>query len=355
MRPTPTVIAALVALVIAACSVPPTSPPGTTACSTPVGATDVGSTSGWIDYLRAHPGDYGVDITPVHGERIVHNADEAFPTASSIKLVHLAAAAEALAAGRIRADDTVSVADWERWYFPLDGGAHVESLKYLGIDARDGIATDPTQRVSYRQLIDVMIRFSDSAAPDLLRERLGDNALRDLMNRYGLGGTVPGMLGLYLALVDPSLTTPELRDRAARRYHDDPGYATQMLLRIRTIDPRTVSSDSTIRATPSSLHALMAAIADGSLGAGAATARQFLEFRSRRPDGSVLGAKGGSLPGILTEVFEYRTDDGRRAVGTLMIRGLSVADMQRDRFAHQQLLLGALTDPGVAGQLRCIV
>ena len=323
-------------------------------CATPA-TTDVGTVDGWIGYLHAHPDRYGLDVTPLRGEPIRHNATAPLPTASSIKLVHLAAYTRAVAAGRIRSDDTVSAGEWERWYFPLDGGAHIASLKYLGIPSANGVATDPARRVTFGQLADVMIRFSDSAAPDLFRERLGDDALRDIMIRYHLGHDVPSLLGLYLAFVDPGLQTAAQRDHAARRYHDDPAYATQMLVRATGINVATVSSESTIRATPSSLTSLMTGIADGSLGPGAAEARRILEYQGTRPDGSTLGFKGGSLPGILTEVFEYRSAQGHTAVGTLMLHDLPASDLEHDQYSHQQLLLGALTDDRVARALGCIV
>lgn len=84
------------------------------------------------------------------------------PAASAIKLVHLAALAEAVNENQVRLDHRVPVGEWDRRYVPLDGGAHLRARHYLGIP-------DDTQLerlVTVRDLADVMIRFSDSAAPE---------------------------------------------------------------------------------------------------------------------------------------------------------------------------------------------
>ncbi|QTI71426.1 serine hydrolase [Gordonia polyisoprenivorans] len=320
-------------------------------------ASDTSTIPGWLGYIAEHRTDVALDLRTLTGERIALNSDTRFPTASAIKIVHLAAYAAAVEADRVNPQDTVDVGQWQRWYFPLDGGAHREALRHLGIPQTDnGIALDPGRRVSYAQLADVMIRFSDSAAPDLLRAHLGDDALRSVMDRYGISGPVPSLLGLYLGVVDPALRTPADQDRAAQRFHDDPAVAASYWARLASVDQSdTTRTASSITATASSLTSLMSAIADGSFGPGSALARGVLEFQGRRPDGSVLGFKGGSLPGVLTEVFEYHAPDGRIAVGTMMVRNMSRDAQDRDQFTHQRLLLGALTDPAISAALRCVV
>lgn len=335
-----------------------TSPASSCAARPPA---DTGTPAGWLGYLAAHPDRYTLDLRTLDGQRIEHNADAKTPTASAIKLVHLAAYAEAVAAGRLDPDATVSVDDWERWYFPLDGNAHPQSLRYLKIPETNGVATDRQQRVSYRQLADVMIRFSDSAAPDLLREKLGDDALLGVMRRYGFGDDVPGFLGLYLAVVDPSLVTAAQRDAAARRYGTDPSFAARQISAIATADTTADTIGSTITAPAAALTDLITAIADDSFGPGSASAREILEYQGPQSDGSVIGFKGGSLPGVVTDVFEYRTADGRRATGTLLVHDLSAEDEarnldpERGGYAHQKFLLGALTSASAAEKLRCIM
>ncbi|HCS58231.1 MAG TPA: hypothetical protein DIW80_14410 [Gordonia polyisoprenivorans] len=319
--------------------------------------SDTSTVAGWLGYIARHRNDVALDLQTLTGERIALNPDIRFPTASAIKIVHLAAYAAAVDAHRVNPQDTIDVGQWQRWYFPLDGGAHREALRYLGIPHTDnGFALDRSRRVTYAQLADVMIRFSDSAAPDLLRAHLGDDALRSVMDRYGIDGPVPSLLGLYLGIVDPELRTPADQDRAARRFHDDPAIAASYWARLASVDRSgTTRAASSITATASSLTSLASAIADGSFGPGSALTRGVLEFQGRRPDGSILGFKGGSLPGVLTEVFEYHAPDGRIAVGTMMVRNMSRDARDHDRFTHQRLLLDALTDPDISTALRCVV
>lgn len=317
-------------------------------------AGDTSSVPGWIGYLAAHRNDYALRVTPVDGAPISHNSGEVFPAASSVKLIHLAAYANAVADGRLDPEARVSVDEWQRWYLALDGGAHARALAYLEIPAVDGAPIDGTRTVTYRQLVDVMIRFSDSAAPDLIRNTLGDNSLRAGMDRFGFSNGVPSLLGAYLATLDPTLRTTDDAFRAARRYHDDPGYALAIRARVAAGDPDATRANALLQATPNALHSLMTALADDSFGPRARLARHVLEYQGPSSDGSTLGFKGGSLPGVITEVFEYRTADGRIGVGTLMVRGLSEADTKADNFAHQKLLLAAITDPSVAHALRCI-
>ena len=291
----------------------------TTVCARP-DQPDVTSVPGWIGYLAAHRSNYALTVRPLDGDPITHNADVPFPAASSIKLIHLAAYAQAVADGRLDPEARIPVADWQRWYIPLDGGAHVRALDYLRIPAHEGIPLDPSATVTYSQLADVMIRFSDSAAPDLLRNTLGDNALRAVMMPYGFTGPVPSLFDTYLAIANP-------------------------------LRPQT---DSHLEATSNALNALMTSFADSSFGPGAELARHHLEYQGPMPDGSVLGFKGGSLPGVITEVFEYRTPEGGLGTGTLMVRGVSRRDVEADKFTHQKLLLAAITDRDVGHALRCL-
>ena len=298
----------------------PAAPPSAASMCAPPAQPNVTTVPGWIGYLAAHRSNYALSVRPLDGGPITHNADVPFPAASSIKLIHLAAYSRAVADGRLDPEARVPVTDWQRWYIPLDGGAHVRALEYLRIPAREGIPLDLSATVTYRELAHVMIRFSDSAAPDLLRNTLGDNALRDVMVRYGFTGPVPSLFDTYLAIANP-------------------------------LRPQT---DSYLEATSNALNALMTSFADGSFGPGAELARHHLEYQGPMPDGSVLGFKGGSLPGVISEVFEYRTPDGRIGTGTLMVRGVSQRDAEADKFTHQKLLLAAITDRGVGHALRCL-
>ncbi|NMD55385.1 serine hydrolase [Tsukamurella conjunctivitidis] len=311
------------------------APSTTAAPCAPAPAVDTGTAAGWTGYLAQHRGDVALVVDDGRGGTVRHRPDAAMPTASMLKLIHLAALTGRAGAGRIDLNERIPVADWQKWYVayrgtPLDGGAHIKALEYLGIPATNGVPNDPSGTVSLHQLADVMIRFSDSAAPDAIRARLGDEALQDVMTRYGMPGPAPSLKGLYDGLVASGAGTPEQVQRAA---------------------------DQTYAAPASSFARLIGDIATGRSGPGADLARGFLEFQGGAPAGlAALGFKGGSLPAVLTEAFEGRRPDGSVTVGVLMVRRISPADARKDTEAgmpHQELLLRAMTDADTRGRVAC--
>jgi hypothetical protein len=70
-----------------------------------------------------------------------------------------------------------------------------------------------------------------------------------------------------------------------------------------------------------------------------------------------IGFKGGSLPGVLTEAIAVRREDGSTATGILLVRRMPATDWVEalTSFAHQQMLLAAMTDPAMMAQLKCSV
>lgn len=215
--------------------------------------------------------------------------------------------------GTLSLAKTVSVSDWEEWYVPLlDGGAHSRALHHLGVGDRDGAAADLTQRVSVSDLVEVMIRFSDSAAPDLLRTIVGDVALRKVLDHYDLPSPLPYFRDMYRRIA------------AAGAVDADQSQAPPY-------------------ATAEGLTRLISDIAGVGF-PGARLARDVLEWQGPDSAGGILGFKGGLLPGVRAECFAYRPPEGPAAVGTLLIRDVPAA---AEGFAHQQLLLQALLHPEV--------
>ncbi|GAA1083886.1 serine hydrolase [Tsukamurella strandjordii] len=325
----------LITAVVAAMLVAVPAPAALAAPCAPPAATDTSTAAGWVGYLAEHRDDVALVVDDGRGGTVRHRADAAMPTASMVKLIHLAALTGRAGVGRIDLNERIPIADWQRWYVdyrgtPLDGGAHAEALKYLGIPATKGVPDDASGTVSLYQLADVMIRFSDSAAPDALRARLGDDALQDVMTRYGMPGPVPSMKNLYDGLLASGAST-----------------AAQL----------TSATDRTYSAPASSFARLVGDLASGRFGPGSETARRFLEFQDARPSGLLaLGFKGGSLPGIRTEAFEGRRPDGSVTVGVLMVRRASAADLRKDDEAgmpHQRMLLAAMTDGAARERVAC--
>jgi len=96
----------------------------------------------------------------------------------------------------------IQVAEWERYYLGLDGGAHQKALSALGIAHRDGVRADePYLLVPVESVRRAALEFGDHAAADVLRDR------------FGLGS--PSMLGRGLKLVLGE-------DGLEKRYLDDP-------------------------------------------------------------------------------------------------------------------------------------
>jgi hypothetical protein len=155
-------------------------------------------TSQWgvKNYLRTRPDDVAIACldprNPADG--FYHNADEAYPLASTFKIVLLAAYAREVAAGRLDAGEAVPLGDLETWYLPeTDGGAHPEFLNSLG-EGRETASLD--------EVVDGMIVYSSNAATDYIHARLENVDFDALYQRLGLEHTTQpvSILGLYLAM-----------------------------------------------------------------------------------------------------------------------------------------------------------
>jgi beta-lactamase class A len=316
-------------------------------------AADVTTPEGWLGWLAAHRDDVAVLVRSGDETTVDSRSDEPQPVASALKVVHLTAWATAVADGRLAADQRVTVGEWERWYLPgTDGGAHVAALGRLGI-ADDGVrALDPAAQVPLSDVVSAMIRESDNAAPDLLRDLLGEEALAAAA---GQDAAPPTFLATFLRLVDPALsgaTGPDA-EAAARRYAEDPAEAVRVqALPLPDAAAQAAWAGTTTAVSAADLADLHLALADGDPPGG----REQLEWQPAPEGRAGLGFKGGSLPGVLAEAVTVRDDDGTTSVGVLLVRGMAVEDWAGTLGAglpHQQLLVGALTDEATAGRLAC--
>ncbi len=103
----------------------------------------------------------------------------------------------------------IQVADWERYYLGLDGGAHQRALGALGIAHRDGVHADEQYLVvPFESVRRAALEFGDHAAADVLRDRFALDT--------------PSMLGRGLELVLG-------RSGLERRYLDDPALQLRCL------------------------------------------------------------------------------------------------------------------------------
>ncbi|OCF85956.1 serine hydrolase [Nocardia brasiliensis] len=305
-------------------------------------AADVTTVEGWLSWLEQDPDNVAFVVDDGLGHTAERRADEQQPLASAAKVVPLAAYARAVAAGTVDPQEQIPVAEWERWYLPkADGGAHEQARKRL-----------PGDTVTLDQLVSAMIQESDNAAPDYLRDRLGDKAL---IEAAAAGGWHDYMLfsplGSMLRLAEPDIADEWA---AARRYAADPAYRAAILSKSPpSYTDQVAWAETTWTGSARQLTSLYRAFATGSFGPGAEIARAHLEWQPP-PTGFVgLGFKGGALASILTEAMSLRRADGTVATAVLLNRRMpeSTWSAALKSFRHQELLFRAMTEPEMLHRL----
>ena len=148
------------------------------------------------DFILAHPESTAVVAYTfdengafIEDEYVLfYNADQPLAVGSMMKVIVLAAYADAITNGELDPGERVPVVDWERYYLPVtDGNAHIESLKSLGLEADDlGFARDQAATVTLDDLARAMIHYSENAATDYLLARLGTDKMTSIMSQVGL-------------------------------------------------------------------------------------------------------------------------------------------------------------------------
>ncbi|AXB44156.1 serine hydrolase [Amycolatopsis albispora] len=316
----------LLVSVAAAGSVALLPPPRARAAESPAKA--------WLDWMAANRGNVGAMVDDGAGRTLAHRAAEPMVLASAIKIVHLTAYAKAVAEGRLDPAEQIRVGDWDiRHPWVSDGGAHRQALTALGIPCDQfGIAHDPERLVTLNQLAGAMILFSDNAAPDYLRHRLGHRALHEAAASGGWWRPdVRSLQGEVLQLIMPELAgrTPAARravgDVLATKFIRSEQFRRHTAERIpampATSDEQWPWTRGHGRGTAAKLAALHRHVATtGGL------ARDHLErpLASRVPPGAVaVGFKGGSLPKTVTMGLTVRWPDGRIGSLALLLTGIS--------------------------------
>ncbi|MBF6328560.1 serine hydrolase [Nocardia transvalensis] len=328
---------------LAGCSNHPTTDK---ACA-PIPAAGVTSAEGWLGQIHQDPDNISIAVDDGHGRTVGRRVDDQQPIASAVKVVPLAAYARAVAAGTLDPQERIPVTEWERWYFPgTDGAAHEHARTRL-----------PGDTVTLDQMVSAMIRESDNAVPDYLRDRLGDRALIDAADAGGWHDYLPSSkLGDVIRLLEPGVGDAWT---AARRYANDQAYRAAM--QSKPLPPSYDYLASWAHTTPTGsarqLASMHRAIATGSFGPGADIARAQLEWQPA-PDGFVaMGFKGGSYPGILTDAFYLRRADGTVATAVLLNRHMSETEYftALESYSWQELLIRAMAEPDMLFRLTCAV
>jgi hypothetical protein len=324
--------------------------------------------------MAATPEDVGLVVDDGRGAVVSHAPDAQMPLASAVKIVHVAAYGRAVAEGRVRPDEQVRVGDWENWYLAADAGAHVGALDALGIP-RDGLrgAVDPDRTVTLQQMVAAMVQFSDNAAADYLRDRLGDPALVDAAASGGWRDLdLPSELGAQLALVRPQEAPPLSAPRSVRgpaelamaqRFASDAAYREdsrrRLAVQAEDVEAYLIESERWARSTSTGsavqLAGLWRAVISGSFGPGADVARGELEPDAPRRDGQVRAIKGGSFPGIGTMAVSVRRPDGTIGVGVLLGRGFRPSTpLDEVALGQLRLLVAAVEDPVARTRVLCL-
>lgn len=335
----------------------------------------------FYDFIRAQPGDVAIQVVSVAPDgtqkaALSHNPAQPMPLASSMKVVVLAAYARAVAAGTLRADTPVTLAEWEAFYLPgLDGDAHADSLKALGLPADGyGRAKDPKKTVPLDTLARFMIETSDNAATDALLFRLGKNAVPETIRALGLTGQgdIGPIAGMFVAWDEegtkylplmPSQrratdwawgervrTTPALREPSAvvKRVQGTPLALARQLQN--TTPPLGTAGE---------YAALFGRVLGGQgfKPAELAIMRRHLGWPMRVNPANAeffnaLYAKGGNLGGgVLTNNLAFEFKNGNKVVYSLFLRNVPANLYSPLSSGSENFMVTTLTDPAARKKL----
>ncbi len=339
-----------------------------------------------LNRILTDPGAVGLAAYRIGQEAdgVYLNADAPMPLASVVKIIHLAAYAEAVAAGELDPTDTVTVAELEAFYLPnLDLNAHPKAMTNLEENGR--LFGNPPAFL-LDELPGMMIEYSSNAAADYLHMRLGQETIEKTAVTLNLASqTAPcPWLGQFLIMGNHTRTMED--DKIAiQQYIDDPerygrdvmlftdAFSADPVFRQTAIDWRRENrrpNGQTQRFFAETLNAqgsardyanLMARIAQNGLSNADSSfiARRELEWIMRFPANQALfsnaGYKNGSLPGILTTVYyAYPLDGSGPIVVALFFRDLNGRTYQqwRDNLPHDELARWLLADPEAIPALR---
>ncbi|MBX3681423.1 MAG: serine hydrolase [Thauera sp.] len=275
------------------------------------------------NYLRAHPDQFALAAWDVGDEAngVFHDADTAWPLASTVKIVPLALACHRLHSGEW--SENSPIRDVERFYLPgTDGGAHEAAIHELG----GGVRT-------IGDALTAMIEFSDNAATDALLFELG----RSVVDRETslLGDIEPPhpVAGTMLVALEGAKAV-SVRERAwaiASILDADSQRAAAVAGRLSDYSARellSIARHFDNRGTARAFAKLMERLFTDQSGRYE-LARQRLGWPLRMPHNRDLfrqwGAKGGSLPGTLSSAQFAETTSGRRRVVALFLHDLPLS------------------------------
>jgi beta-lactamase class A len=316
------------------------------------------------------------------------NENVPLPLASVVKVLHLIAYAEAVAAGELSPTETVLLEDLDRFYLPtLDLRAHEEALEELEADGR--LFGQPPALI-LDEVVRMMVEFSSNAATDYLHMRLGQERIEATAREMGLvNHTAPcpfagqflamanhtrpqvsGQMAFDFYIANPQLFGEEVMQLTAA-FSEDPAFHDEAIAwRRESRRPtgrtqRLFSEELNAQGTAVEYAALMARLALNGLSSGESSylARQHMEWPMRFFDNQELftnlAYKGGSLPGILTTVYyAYPIGETNPTVVALFFHdlpGSSTYRQWRSSLAHDEFARWMLYDPQAIPALRALL
>ena len=321
-----------------------------------------------LKYISQHSQDVAVacfdPAKPQSG--FYHNAEDAYPLASTFKIVLLIGYAEQVKAGTLNPDEIIPLKELEQYYLPgTDGGAHPEFLKTLG----EGRTT-----ISLAEVVDGMMTYSSNAAADYLESRLRNVDWNELYRRLELEQTSQphSYLGLYLYITNhetgaydlQSLGTEATLTEQLRLEHlfatDDNWRESELKYAANFTNqaPLDVQKDVTanfgVRASAKDLAKMMQAVFGDSETLSPEVqkiARQYLEWPMRlNPDNAktfkTLAVKNGAWPAILTSAWYAEPLDAESRILVVLYRNMpdDFWDAWLASFSQQMLEVNVLTN-----------
>lgn len=175
-----------------------------------------------LRYCESNPDHCALSVRHVNGGWERHfNPHRLHSTASTYKTLPLIAYAKAVVAGDLDPNTLVDKEDWARFSMRSDGNALANAWDRLG---------NPEQ-VSIDQMVSVMMRESDNAAPDWLLNELGEAALAQVVDQYIDGHhDVPISINAFFQFFQGMTTEPGPAGRIIGSYDSllDPGWRDEL-------------------------------------------------------------------------------------------------------------------------------
>lgn len=290
-------------------------------------------------------GEVSLYIDDGHGNRFAYKAETRKPIASTLKILHLVAFAEAASQGRIGVLDAFPLAAWDRHYLPgTDGGARLRAFEALGIRSAGELAAEPDRLIPVLQLVKAMISFSDNSSTDFLHDLLRPTFIKRVSASYGWPDPdLRSLLGeLLLLVMEGPLPDLSSQERCAhghelrKRYFIDKSFRHRVQEQVPAmVCPSAYAKQASWAvggpaATVREIANLMNAVAQGAVsGEGPQrVAQRYLEAQSPwvpTPGLSGIGIKSGVLPGVLSSAVNVRWSDGRTGVAVAVVSGMTQA------------------------------